>query len=330
MAMATRAVFLNDEFGRSFEQEWPELARRLDRLLAAKGVDPWQRADVIQETATRLYRRWSKLDRSRPLWNLVVTIALRLLVDEHRRTSRLELVSNNPQAQVEDVEARALSRVDLTKAHAALRKLRPNQRQVLLAEIGEAAALDGSRNRINVLRLRARAALKRELGPWAPAGITLRLRSLRASVERRLAPLASDAHGLSASVASVAMAATLVVTGAGIHAAIPEERASVPLLSMNQIRGAALYPEVAIRRPEPPDVSSADGARAKEGAKRNPPAVFEPVDNAMRQTNDAMRETADRPKDASEQVNGGLREGNKQLRRGEKTLRRVVTNPPLS
>lgn len=331
MAVATREVSLNEEFGRSFEQEWPEFARRLDRFLAAKGVDPWQRADVIQETATRLYRRWSKLDHSRPLWNLVVTIALRLLVDEHRRTSRLELVSDAPQAEVDDVETRALNRVQLARTRTALKKLRSEQRRVLLAEIGEAAALDGSRSRINVLRLRARAALKGELGPWAPAAIALRVRSLKASIERRLAELGRDAQALMSSAASVAMAATLVVAGAGIGDiddrgdSIQEQRASLPLLSTEQIRGANLHPEVgSVGHPDPPNPS-----RAKERAKKNAAAVFGPVNETTRQANDAMRDAAERPKDVLEEANGDLREGNSQARRGEKKVRRVLTDPPL-
>ncbi len=211
-----------------FEAEWPELARRLERFLAAKGVDAWLRGDVVQETATRLYRKWPKLDRSLPLWNLVVTIALGVLVDERRKVSRVELVPDVPEYEIDDVETRALHRVHLTRTRSALKQLRPNQRRVLLAEIGEAAALDGSRNRNNVLRLRARLALRGALGPWALTGVALRVRSLRAAIDRRLTQWGHDAHGATASMASVAVSATLLLSGAGIDNFLPKLPGSLP------------------------------------------------------------------------------------------------------
>ena len=214
--MARRS--LSDETERSFDEEWPELARRLERLLAAKGVDTWLRADVVQETATRVYQKWPRLDQSRPLWNLVVTIALGVLVDERRKASRVDLVPHVPQPEVDDVETRALHRLHLIKTRTALEQVGKEQRRVLLAEIGEAPILDGLNNRINVLRFRARAALTSKLGPWAPAGLALRVRfaSGRRLFERSMMH-PQFAEGALAVLASLAVTvASLGLGGAGI------------------------------------------------------------------------------------------------------------------
>lgn len=227
-AVATRAAFFDDEFGHSFEEEWPEIARRLERFLAAKGVPAWLRADIVQETGTRLYRKWPKLDRSRPLWNLVVTIALGILVDERRKASPVEFVAEVPQPGVDDVETRAMHRVHLVKTRAALKQLRADQRRVLLAEIGEASALEGPRARINVLRLRARRALKSELGPWAPAGVALRVRSLRSAIDRRFGQWGHCAQSTTASMAGVAATATLLVSAGGLANTPPMLQESRP------------------------------------------------------------------------------------------------------
>ena len=250
---------LNDERGHSFEEEWPELARRLECFLAAKGVDTWLRADVVQETATRVYRKWPSLDHSCPLWNLVVTIALGVLVDERRKTSRFELAPDVPQPEIEDVETRALHLLSLTKARAVLEKMREEQRRVLLAEIGEAPWPEGTRNRINVLRLRARLALKSEMGPWAPAGVALRMRSLRDALERRIAEWNVGLSGVTSSIANLAIATTLVIAGASIDPPHAGSQASaVGTIGKDEKIGVTDdFESVDVRPPTPPDLAGA-------------------------------------------------------------------------
>jgi DNA-directed RNA polymerase specialized sigma24 family protein len=225
-------VSLNDGSGRSFDQEWPEFARRLERFLTAKGVDAWLRADVVQETATRVYQKWPRLDRSRPLWNLVVTIALGVLVDERRKASRVDLVPHVPLPEVEDVETRALHRLHLSKTRIALEQVRKEQRRVLLAEIGEAPSLDGPNNRINVLRFRARAALKSKLGPWAPAGLALRVRfaSGRRLFDRSMM---HPQFGEGALAVLVSLAVTVVSLGLGADGV--DTSASPPTIALEDL-----------------------------------------------------------------------------------------------
>lgn len=302
-AVATRAASLDNEFGHSFEEEWPELARRLERFLRAKGVETWLRADVIQETATRVYRKWPTLDRSRPLWNLVVTIALGVLVDERRKVSRLELVPDVTQSEVDDIEARALQRVSLVRTRSAMKQLSADQRQVLLAEIGEAAALEGPRNRIIVLRLRARLALRSELGPWAPAGVALRMRSVRTSIERRVMEWGRDAQALAASLTTVAVATTMLLPGVGPDAgkgattANPWSQGStlqdLQLLSLNEVHEISLARIRAGDPGEPHKLPPKVEGRAKQQA----PAVTKPVtDNwhqALEKYHEGLREAHD-------------------------------------
>ena len=211
--MATRAAFLGDQRGPSFEEEWPELARRLERFLATKGVETWLRGDVVQEAGVRLYRKWSRLDRSRPLWNLLVTIALGILIDEHRKTSRVDLVPDVPESEVNDVEARALGRVYLTRTRATLNQMSSDERRVLLAEIGGASPLLGSSDRIKVLRLRARVRLREKLGPWAPSAIALRVRYLRERVAQKRSLLETHLPAMSTALVNVGLTITLGVAG---------------------------------------------------------------------------------------------------------------------
>lgn len=331
MAVATRGSFPDDHPVHSFEEEWPELARRLDRFLAAKGVEPWLRADISQETAARLFGRWSKIDRSRPLWNLVVTVALRTLIDEHRRTSKVELVADTPQAELNDVENRALHRVHLENTHSALSKLRADQRQVLLAEIGAASAIEGPRNRINVLRLRARLALKGELGPLAPAGVAMRVRSLRAAIERRLVEWKQDDHAVIASAACVAMAATLLGVGpppVGVEAeqvepkrATAEQVALGGFLSRDPSLRSALR---AIKRGQAPSLS-----RTKEQVEKKAPAFAICAAVVCSSPEDPLVVGPASSNDVLKKIEDGLREGDRQLRRGEKKVRRVLMDPPL-
>ena len=261
---------LNDERGRSFEEEWPGLARRLERFLAAKSVDTWLRADVVQETATRVYRKWPSLDHSCPLWNLVVTIALGVLVDERRKTSRFELTPDVRQPEIEDVEIRALHRVSLAKARAVLEGMREEQRRVLLAEIGEAPWPDGPRNRINVQRLRARLALKSEMGPWAPAGVALRMRSLRAAFERRVAEWSVGVPGVTVSIANLAVVTTLVIAGTSIDPPHTGSQSSaVETIGKNQKIGVIDdFGSVDVRPPTPPDLAEA-GDRVSRSRRSN-------------------------------------------------------------
>ena len=280
--MAIRAASLSDhDFRYSFEEEWPDLAGRLDHFLAAKGVERWLRADVIQETATRLYPRWETLDHSAPLWNLVVTIALRVVHNHRRKESRIELVSDPVPIHRDDVHARGLQRAQLAKTRSALQQLSSDQRRVLLAEVGEALLPAGTRNRINVLRLRARANLRDALGPWAPSVITIKFRYLGTRIAQKRSAVEMHAPTMATSLVTVVMAATLSLAGSagsgggriGVPVANPVQAERPGLVSMAALRDT-LDPVTTIRRAEPSTARLKD--RAKKASEGPPRLVANP------------------------------------------------------
>ncbi len=324
--MATRAASISgDEPTHSFEEEWPELARRLERFLAAKGVDRWLRADVIQETATRLYPRWETLDHSLPLWNLVATIAVRVIHNHRRKESRIELVADSVSVHKDDVHLRGLQRAQLDKTRSALQQLNTDQRRVLLAEVGEALVPAGTRNRINVLRLRARANLREALGPWAPTGVALRIRSLRTAIERRLAELSQDAHGAMTSIAGVITATTIVLAGTAIDGARAGPPQDPGVLALVGDRDADFYSAVSnIQRPEAANLS-----RATDQAKKKVPrevvrlcavVCTRPKGPVEDTAVGAQRQAGDAYKEAEEDFREGERQFKKKWREIEDTL----------
>ena len=211
--MATRAQSFEEAVHPSFEEEWPTLACQLDRFLASRGVDPWLRPDIIQETAARLYPRWGAIDRSQPLWNLVATIAVRISHNHFRKESRIQLVADPDPMHKDDVDLRGLQRAQLDKTRSALAQLTADQRQVLLAEVGEAVSPNGSISRIKVLRLRARAKLRQELGPWAPSGVAIKLNHLRMRIVEKISTIEASLPIAATSLMNGVAAATLALGG---------------------------------------------------------------------------------------------------------------------
>ena len=286
--MAARGDSLQEAPGCSFEEEWPEIARRLERFLAAKGVDGWLRADVVQETAARVYPRWDTLDHSLPLWNLVVTIALRILQNHRRKESRVELVPDPVPIHRDDVDVRGIHRAHLDKTRSAMLHLSPDQRRVLLAEVGEALVPTGSRDRIKVLRLRARTRLREALGPWAPSAITLKLRNLRARIGHKCATLEMHAPAMASALVNIAIAATLAIAGT----AVVDENAPADAVdfvqpqrarptSVAKPRDTNLNPAANVQRPESPRVLRTKG-HVKEDPSGVPYVVGNTRENAAR------------------------------------------------
>lgn len=143
-----------------FEEEWPELRKGLDRVLASRGVHSDRRDDLLQETGLRLYRRWEEIDRSAPVFKLAVTIALNLMRDEFRR-GRHEVVCELPdKASSIDVERAGLARIEFDGVAEAMTKLSHDHRAVLLQDLSDEAVLaERSRDAVKMLRFRARRRL---------------------------------------------------------------------------------------------------------------------------------------------------------------------------
>lgn len=145
----------------AFEQEWPELARRLSGALRRRNVAPWLVDDIVQETGLRLYRMWDEVDPERSVWGLVLTISKNLLWDEtHRRSARELLIEVPERPNDQDVERAGIARLELWRVSRALNKLSPAHRSVLLAEVdGAARRAEVSRAATKMMRMRARRRL---------------------------------------------------------------------------------------------------------------------------------------------------------------------------
>ncbi|MEA2446725.1 MAG: Sigma-70 region 2, partial [Actinomycetota bacterium] len=156
---------------RPFEEEWPELERRVRCSLVSRGAPPWLRDDIVQETALRLFRMWDEIDPERSMFGLALTIAQNLLWDEQHRKARGEVLGLIPDVPGEqDVERSGIAREELGRVYRLLPRLNLNHRKVLLAEIGGEAPVTASGDALKMLRLRARRKLT-ALMESASAGI---------------------------------------------------------------------------------------------------------------------------------------------------------------
>lgn len=205
----------------TFEQEWPDLVRGLDRTLRGRNVPAARREDIIQETGLRLFVRWSELDPDRPLWPFAITIAINLLRDEQRMQARRNASPQPIPEMVErGVEEEALARLELTDVRLALQQLTPAQRSVLLADIGAAPYDDRGADALKMLRMRARRTLRNVMGRASallPFG-ALRLRRAANSIAINFnrAGSTDQVQGLALSTLGVAGAAAILGATVGI------------------------------------------------------------------------------------------------------------------
>lgn len=119
----------------AFEEAWPPLAARLNRRLSRSCPDANEREDLVQEVGCRLFRMWERVD-DRPLWPLVLTVALSLQRDACRAWQELSAPVSPEFASSLDVERESPARVELAVVADAIRRLSPDYRAALLAELG--------------------------------------------------------------------------------------------------------------------------------------------------------------------------------------------------
>lgn len=200
-----------------FEGTWPDIERRLRRVLARKSIPPWLKDDIVQETGLRLFRNWNRIDPERGPWPLAMTIANNLLWDEtHRRQPREVLGTVPERPDGHDVERAGLARLELLRIKRVLPLLSHNYRSVLLSEIGYRTQLRGSPRAINMLRMRARQRLAALLDKTASSVITLPP-VIRSAATRLLAPFRRHpATGDATAAVTVALlATTAAILGGG-------------------------------------------------------------------------------------------------------------------
>ncbi|HEV3472559.1 MAG TPA: sigma factor [Actinomycetota bacterium] len=158
----------------SFEQEWPELARRLKGALARRRVSACLIDDIVQETGFRLFKMWDQVDPDRSPWGLTLTIAKNLLWDElHRRGARELLIEPPERATHMDVEDAGIARLELWRVGRALLKMSPAHRAVLLAELGDEKITSTSQAATKMMRMRARRRLTALLDTASASALTV-------------------------------------------------------------------------------------------------------------------------------------------------------------
>ncbi len=142
----------------SFEHSWEELRPRLERMLRQRGAEPHVVDDVVQETALRLLGAWDRIDGNEPLWPLARTIGRNCLADRYRGPVVLPLADLPDRPDPQELEERGLARARLSKVQTALQILPPNDRSILLAEVGVGPRVHNS-SASKMARLRARKRL---------------------------------------------------------------------------------------------------------------------------------------------------------------------------
>ena len=205
----------------SFEREWPELAARVDGSLRRRGVPPWLRDDIVQETGLRLFRMWDNVDYDRSPYGLALTVANNLLWDSVQRHRDREVLGEIPDAPgSQDVERASIARLELARVGRTMRNLSTAHRRVLLAEVDEEVERPAaSPAAVKMLRMRARRRLNALLeqasavGAFAGWGIRKRALRIRSFLERN--HLAVD--GAAAAVTGI-VATVTIVTGVSVIA----------------------------------------------------------------------------------------------------------------
>ena len=202
---------------RSFECEWPEIARWLKGALARRGVPFNTLDDVVQETGCRLFGMWERVDMSRSTRALALAIATNFVWDERNRRFHPEPVEELPEtASTNDVEAAGIARFELARVKRALGDLNPSHQQALLAEIGNAEPPAISQAALKMLRHRARRRLHLILDS-ASAGcliFSVKLRDLSFRLQQATRRYATAIETPSGTVAAACAAAVTLSTTA--------------------------------------------------------------------------------------------------------------------
>jgi DNA-directed RNA polymerase specialized sigma24 family protein len=207
---------------RSFESDWPEIARWLKGALARRGVPFAAIDDVVQETGCRLFSMWERVDATRSTRALALAIANNFMWDEHHRRVSPEPVEDVPEVPSEnDVEAAGIARLELSRVRSALKELNPSHQAVLLAEIGNAPTPELTPAALKMLRHRARKRLtllmESASASCAVFGLRLRDFSLRTqNVLRRYSMAIEVPTGTVAAMAAAAISISTAAAGPAV------------------------------------------------------------------------------------------------------------------
>jgi hypothetical protein len=165
---------------------WPEVSRRLARLLASRGAAHDVVDDIVQEVAARVLSRAIAFEDAADLMRWTVPVALNLLVDHARATKRVT-VGGQVDTTVPDIADVVVDRDRLGRVLGAVAQLSDGDRAALVAP-GVPAADRRESVRLAVRRHRARRRLlalvdgAAGIAAWLGLRMGLRLRRTRSGV----------------------------------------------------------------------------------------------------------------------------------------------------
>ncbi|HZQ26107.1 MAG TPA: sigma-70 family RNA polymerase sigma factor [Acidimicrobiales bacterium] len=148
-----------------FDETWRHVEGRLLRMLALQGLDPHAARDIAQEVAERVIRKHVAFDHVDNLYPWARHVARQLAIDHFRRVERVGWVQLPEEIEVDgdgDIDDRVEHRQQLRRVVAAIARLSPNDRELILSSLFDHDGPPVSRRhqvRINVARHRARARL---------------------------------------------------------------------------------------------------------------------------------------------------------------------------
>jgi RNA polymerase sigma-70 factor (ECF subfamily) len=218
----------------TFEEWWGELSPAVRAFMLKKRCPLHLVDDIVQETGLRLFRMWDEIDAMRSPRGLAYTIASNLLWDERNRRSAREVVGDVPEQSCEDVERSGIARLELARVKRALSRLNPQQRAVLLAEVGDATGPEGSPDAVKMMRMRARKKLHAILDT-APAGIFAFFRIRKGWFKTLRSAQRSTVLQVPA-MALVATATTIAIVGIP-----PSQQMIVPNVDISSARPATAH-----------------------------------------------------------------------------------------
>ena len=252
-----------------FTRCWSEVRLSLDRILASNGVSSSDREDLIQETAARLYRRWSSLDHGRPLVGLAVTIALNLYRDNLRRNREVlcdapTLLSRSDARAATDVERTGIARLEVARVGRAIKRLSTQHQRSLLGLVA-----DGNQDETRplspsekMIRVRARKRLRSML---ETVGVSLVIFATR--IRKPSEQMAYSATGF-----FVCAAMLTGVTGEATERTPTESHSLESVGEMPsdpQLTSGTSFVVTRYRAPEPIVPTESVGASAEQEAEKN-------------------------------------------------------------
>ncbi|HEU5084644.1 MAG TPA: RNA polymerase sigma factor [Acidimicrobiales bacterium] len=279
----------------AFDELYRRYFRRLHRFCQRHTRDVHEAEEIAQEAFVKALRSMDSLTGERRFYPWMTVIAKRLVIDRHRKLSRVELTCEPDLGAVEPDLDHLFDAVDAGHVRDALMAVGPRHREVLLLREGEGLSyaqiadhLEVPVTTVEALLHRARKALRREFAAVAGEGRGLwglplfgaaatRLGTLRHRLSERWVEAAAVGGPVLAGAVTAALVLAPAPADQQVQAAAPVdvERAAVVEPATEP---AAVDAPVAVEAPAPAGRPSAPDAAADAPAPAAPAVTAGPAD----------------------------------------------------